>query len=300
MNYNSLRYFVKLAEMEHYANAAKELFISQPSLSYAITKLEEDLGVPLFEKDGRNVHLSKYGKIFYECVASGLGKINEGVGLMRQFSSAGVGTISLASLYIMGSSLVPKLVKKFSEIPAYSNTRFVFGQGSTSFVIDGLKKGHYDIGLASFATNEPGMQFISILKQPLILITATNHPLSTRETVTVAEILEYPLITYNRQTTGEIRYLIDSLFVSYQKKPHTSCEFEEESSIANMVVSDGECVAIVPDVSVLNAFAVKKIPLANVNLMREIYLIRVKGRFLPASSEAFFDFIRSCDISDFV
>ena len=64
MNLNQLTYFAVTARHQHFTRAAEELFISQPSLSYAISSLEEELGIRLFEKKGRNVVLTKYGRLF--------------------------------------------------------------------------------------------------------------------------------------------------------------------------------------------------------------------------------------------
>ena len=62
MNIEYLKYFAELAKIQHYGKAAKALNISQPGLSHAIKTLEEEYGVPLFQKEGRNVNLSHYGK----------------------------------------------------------------------------------------------------------------------------------------------------------------------------------------------------------------------------------------------
>ena len=70
MNLNHLSYFRVLAKLEHYTQAAEELSITQPSLSHAMSTLEKELGTYLFEKDGRNIKLTKYGKIYYEYVSS--------------------------------------------------------------------------------------------------------------------------------------------------------------------------------------------------------------------------------------
>ena len=72
MNLNQLHYFVTLAYMEHYTKAAKQLSITQPSLSHAIGMLEQELGTYLFEKQGRNVVLTKYGKVFLKYAAESL------------------------------------------------------------------------------------------------------------------------------------------------------------------------------------------------------------------------------------
>lgn len=79
MNLNQLQYFLTLSKLEHYTQAAKELKITQPSLSHAMSALEEELGTRLFEKRGRNVVLTKYGKVFQEYVEDALHTLDTGV-----------------------------------------------------------------------------------------------------------------------------------------------------------------------------------------------------------------------------
>ena len=89
MNLNQLHYFVTLAYMEHYTKAAKQLSITQPSLSHAIGMLEQELGTYLFEKQGRNVVLTKYGKVFLKYAEESLRvsdtSIHRGVNLYRSW-----------------------------------------------------------------------------------------------------------------------------------------------------------------------------------------------------------------------
>ncbi len=72
MNLSQLYYFRKLAQLEHYTKAAKELYITQPSLSDSISSLEQELGIALFQREGRNIKLTKYGREFYQYVCSAL------------------------------------------------------------------------------------------------------------------------------------------------------------------------------------------------------------------------------------
>ena len=297
MNYNSLVYFAKLAEMEHYTKAAQALYISQPSLSYAIAKLEEELGLPLFEKDGRNVRLTKYGSVFYEYVSNGLTTINNGIELAKQFSTAGIGTVNFAYLFILGYRLVPALIDRFQKINAYKDLHFVFSQASTNVIIDGLKRGIYDFGLGSFVDNEPDLIFTPVIRHRLILITPPDHPLTQRSEVHAQDLLDYPFIAYNMFTTT-IRKMVDAIFEACGSKPQIFYEYEEESSIAAMVAS-GRGIAIVPEVAILNNYNIVKTALCDVNVYRELYLIRSKNRYLPASSEAFCQFIQNTDLSEF-
>ena len=83
MNLYHLRYFSTLAHIEHYTKAADILAITQPSLSYAISTLEEELGVKLFEKNGRNVTLTKYGKVFLNDVEEILNRLDSSVNSLK-------------------------------------------------------------------------------------------------------------------------------------------------------------------------------------------------------------------------
>ena len=89
MNYNYLRYFSVLAQLEHYTLAAARLGISQPSLSSAIHHLETELGVQLFEKVGRNIRLTEEGRFYQEKVVSS-DKNSKRSGISRMFSSGSV------------------------------------------------------------------------------------------------------------------------------------------------------------------------------------------------------------------
>ena len=79
MNLYHLRYFVQLAHTRHYTRAAEQLCITQPSLSHAISQLENELGLPLFEKTGRNTELTRFGEQFLECAERTLSTLDEGV-----------------------------------------------------------------------------------------------------------------------------------------------------------------------------------------------------------------------------
>ena len=113
MNLHHLRYFVTLAHLEHYTKAAKQLSITQPSLSHAIASLEDELNVRLFEKDGRNVVLTRWGKIFLQDVEEILAHLDSSVENLKMTGS-GNGTIEIGCIRILavchrrpsGSSIV--------------------------------------------------------------------------------------------------------------------------------------------------------------------------------------------------
>lgn len=97
MNLYHLRYFVTLAHLEHYTKAAEILAITQPSLSHAISSLEKELGVKLFEKDGRNVVLTKCGQAFLTDVEQSLEMLDSSVNRL-QMTGLGEGRVDIGML----------------------------------------------------------------------------------------------------------------------------------------------------------------------------------------------------------
>ena len=104
MNLYQLRYFAELAREQHYTNAAKRLNISQPSLSHAISQLEEELGIQLFEKIGRGTRLTEYGSEFLQCVKRSLSILDNGIEEMQRHAR-GEGLIAWAFSTSWGSNL---------------------------------------------------------------------------------------------------------------------------------------------------------------------------------------------------
>ena len=109
MNLYHLRYFVTLAHLEHYTKAAEILSITQPSLSHAISSLESELGVKLFEKDGRNVVLTKCGQAFLVDVEQALDMLDSSINKL-QMTGFGEGRIDIVQLRTLSSAVVPKVV----------------------------------------------------------------------------------------------------------------------------------------------------------------------------------------------
>lgn len=94
MNLFYIRYFVELAKEQQYTKAAKNLNITQPSLSHAIHQLEEELGVLLFEKTGRNTVLTRYGEEFLVYAENTIRTLDQGIRLMQK-AAHGEGVIRL-------------------------------------------------------------------------------------------------------------------------------------------------------------------------------------------------------------
>lgn len=299
MNYNNLYYFKILAEFQHYTKASKYLCITQPSLSHAIASLEYELGVTLFEKCGRNIRLNKYGQLFNSYISKGFTDIEYGIKLLKQFSKNNAGIVDFSFLFVLGSQFIPNLIKNFYENECSDNITINFNQCNTKTSINKLKNGLLDISLCTYMHNEPDVNFIPILKQELVCITSSEHPLSSKTSVSIEELTLYPIIRYI-DAVGEIQYIIDHMFSECKNSPPTYSYLEEEVTMAGLVSTGHKnCIAIVPNLEILQNHNIRKMNILHSKAYRNIYLATLKKASMPSCVKLFYDFILNY-VSDIV
>ncbi len=290
MNLNHLYYFRVLAKTQHYTQAANILNITQPSLSHAIAQLEKDLGCYLFEKQGRNVRLTRYGQIFYEYVDDGLKQIEMGQKTISAITSPNQGWIRLAFIYTLGYNFVPHTIKNFHAIRKNNQIKFTLKQGNTTEILNGLEDEKYDIALCSYQENRNNIQFVPITTEELVVVVSKNHPLSLRKEIDLKELQNEYFIYYSKESG--IRPIIDQLFNDNNIQPNILFEVEEDSAVLGLVdINYG--VAVVPNIPMIDHFNLKKLKITNPHENRYIYLAMMKNRYLPPAVHAFSNFIVS-------
>lgn len=290
MNLNHLYYFRVLAKTQHYTQAANILNITQPSLSHAIAQLEKDLGCYLFEKQGRNVRLTRYGQIFYEYVDNGLKQIEMGQKTISAITSPNQGWIRLAFIYTLGYNFVPHTIKNFHAIRKNNQIKFTLKQGNTTELLNGLEDEKYDIALCSYQENRNNIQFVPITTEELVVVVSKNHPLSLRKEIDLKELQNEYFIYYSKESG--IRPIIDQLFNENDIQPNILFEVEEDSAVLGLVdINYG--VAVVPNIPMIDHFNLKKLKISNPHENRYIYLAMMKNRYLPPAVHAFSNFIVS-------
>ena len=139
MNLFYLRYFVTLAHVKHYTKAAQQLCITQPSLSHAIAQMEKELGVPLFEKNGRNTLLTPFGREFLACAEHTLSTLDDGIASLQR-SARGSGLIRLGFVRPLGIHFVPRLAAEFLQAYPENDIHFTFHTGITRQLLDDLQQ----------------------------------------------------------------------------------------------------------------------------------------------------------------
>ncbi len=286
MNLQQLYYFRKLAEVQHYTEAAKALYITQPSLSDSIASLESELSVALFQKKGRGIELTKYGQEFYQYVNQALGVLEHGIAIMKEKSDSVTGTIDVGCIPTLLGDFLPDALDLYHE--KHPQVNFNIFQDKSIPVAEGVSAGDYDIGFCSMVENKEDLVFVPITYQELIVIVRNGHPLARYDSMELTALRDYTLSTY--RDTIPIGKTIRKILKD--KGLEAAYSYDDEISIAGRINRSSKA-AIVADTPFLKQFDnLKKIHLTDVPLgARMLYMVYSKKNFITAAVEAFANFM---------
>ena len=290
MTLNQLSYFYQAAVLQHFNQAAEKMNISEPSLSRSISSLEDELGVTLFEKRGRNVILTKAGEIFLEHVTQILEDVKRMENKMHQLATDG-GHIDIAYVSPLAKKFIPELVRSFLSTDANKNITFNFYQDITSVNIEGLKKGDYDLIFGSYSSNEPGIEFVPIIKQEIVAILPVNHPLSLKENIEASDFSNYQVLGYARNS-GLGKYT-RNFFKNHHVSPDFICESPDENGIASLV-AQGFGIALVADVDAIHREDICIRPLvSSESFSHTVYMGYLRSKYQLPAVQRFISFVKN-------
>lgn len=287
MNLVHLRYFVQLTRTQHYTKAAEQLCITQPSLSHAIAQLEGELGVPLFEKSGRNTTLTHFGREFLACAEKTLATLDEGVQSIQR-NARGEGVIRLGLLRTLGVEYIPRLAARFLAENPGKEIEFTFDTGVTEELLEGLSERRFDLVFCSQPPEELGFQAVPVSKRDLVLIVPRNHPLASRHSVELRETLAYPQIYFSK--SAGLRSVVDQLFDHIGARPEIASETQEDQVIAGLV-AQGFGIAVVPYMDLLHQLDVKILELSAPAWEWKFYMVQDEKAFISPVVQSFRQFV---------
>ncbi len=183
-----IRYFYKVAQLQHMTNAARELHISQPALSKTIRQLEEELGVTLFDRVGKSVRLNEAGSLFLNYAETLLSVLNEARTRMADYIENNAVTVSL-SLRIAPAG-IPDVLAQFRKL--HPNVKFEVEQHQ--FLLNNFSVGRNDLMLYSSTEPVDAVNDKTIFCDRILLIVPQTHPISAYDSVPLSVIAEEKLI----------------------------------------------------------------------------------------------------------
>jgi DNA-binding transcriptional LysR family regulator len=286
MEWQQLEYFRAVAQTEHFTKAAELLVISQPALSRSITKLEEELGVLLFDRLGRNVRLNSFGRVFLKHVERAIHEIHSGIEEINQLKDPASGTIALAFLLSLGLNILPDIIRKFNH--EYPRVEFRLYQSATPFILKYLLDGEADLCLTGPVNNQPGISWHKLIDEELFAYLPADHRLARQSTVRLAELAAEPFISLKRGYG--MRTLTETFCEQAGFVPQIKFEGDDVATIVGLV-SSGLGVTLIPTFSGIDSARIKRLPISEPLCQREVGLAWQEERILSPSVELFRSFV---------
>jgi DNA-binding transcriptional LysR family regulator len=236
-----LAYFAGVARTEHVTRAAQEMRVPQSTLSRAVARLEEDLGVDLFARRGRTVSLTPAGRTFLASVERALGDLERAAEEVRADADAAVGKVAFGFLHTMGAETVPGLIQAFRA--DHPRIRFALVQNYGEAMLEGLRRGELDLCLTSPVPDAPDLVARRLDEQKLRLVVPADHRLAARRRIRLSEAAEETFVTL--ETGYGLRRITDDLCAQAGFRPRVAFEGEEAETLRGLVAA-GLGVALLP------------------------------------------------------
>lgn len=196
MNYNYLRYFSVLAQLEHYTLAAARLGISQPSLSSAIHHLETELGgIRLFEKVGRNIRLTEEGRYYQEKVDAALRELNTASATLRDSKVSAPVVIRIG---VVSGTLGGTVARLISDcIRSNDRIRFWLTESSAEDLMDLVRQEKLDMAIVDTTDRDRSLHFRKLCQRGFCAALPADHPLADSKTLQPQQLSREPQVVFN-------------------------------------------------------------------------------------------------------
>ncbi|WP_405063726.1 LysR family transcriptional regulator [Kribbella sp. NBC_01505] len=289
MHVEDLRWFVVLAEAEHLTEAATALGTSQPNLSRSLRRVEDAFGAALFEREHRGLRLNPYGRIVLEAARAGAAAVDAAQHRIDSLLDPQSGTVRLAFLHSVASSLLPDLLKAFRVVGP--TVEFALRQGNSNEIAQDLESGDAEIGITAPRPDLERFGWHPLEQQRLALHVPPGHPLATRRRVALSAAANEPFV--GLQPGFGFRRVCDDLCRAAGFTPRLAFEASDLTTIDGLVGA-GLGVAVLPSSAVRGSESgAVPVPLAGVQARREIGMTWRLGAELSPVAERFRAFVRA-------
>jgi LysR family transcriptional regulator, hydrogen peroxide-inducible genes activator len=187
VNLSDLRYLVAVADHRHFGRAAEACFVSQPTLSTQIKKLEKELGVELFERNPRQVLLTAAGARVVDHARQALAEADAIRDVARQARDPEAGTLRVGVFPTLAPYLLPHIVPSLHE--RFPQLELLLVEEKTEVVVQQLRDGQLDVGVLALPIDEPTLHEEPLFEEDFVLAVPTDHPLAeTRTTIDLSAL----------------------------------------------------------------------------------------------------------------
>jgi len=239
MELDQLRYFLKVAERMNMTRAAEELGISQPALSRAIQKLEDELGQPVFERRTRAVALTDAGTLLQSRAQQVLSILEDTKSEITDDGKSG--RVRLGAIPTIAPFFLPTVLRDFAKL--YPAATLVVQEQTTERLLKSITQGEIDLAVVALPIQSRYLEVLPLFEEELFLVVPTGHPLQARKGIRLQDVEPFPFILLD-----EAHCLSDHIMSFCRQRSFQPVAVERTSQLAMVqeLVSLGHGVSMVP------------------------------------------------------
>lgn len=291
MNFHQLHIFNVVAKHRSYSKAAAELYLSQPTVSVHLQKLEQELGMELFEQLGRNIYLTDAGRMLFSYTQKIFSLAEEAERALEELQGLHKGRIRLGASTTPGIYYLPTLLGQFKE--DYPGIELILDVANSLEIEKKILANHLDIGVVGRPSTEVDLISEPFRKDRLVMILSPQHPLLQQDKITLEDIARQRFIL--REPGSSTRQVIEDAFAREGIHLRIAMEYGSTDGIKHAVAANLG-ISIISELAVrlceqTGLVIVREIP--EIEITREFSLIYHKDKHLAPLTQTFIKAIKN-------
>ena len=290
MDFEQLRTFLQVCRLKSFSRAAEKLGVTQPAISAQIRSLEKETGARLFNREGGKVTFTAAGRLFepfaehcLQCQSHIFVAVNELYRSAR--GEVSVSASEATSLYVL-----PPVFAQYKKHYTRVNLNIVRAEHLRS--LEAVMNREVDFAVVSMPVKDSRLVVQVIHRDEIVLAVGPTHPLATRTSIKVDEMLHYPLLLLKQ---GRQRTLINNFFDSFDAHPRIAMELDSSELLKRLIAAELG-MGFLPRINVVDdvhSGLLKIVKVDGMRLHRDLALIFRKDRMLTHAGQAFLDIATS-------
>lgn len=286
-----MRAFLAVAHVRSFTQAASLLNVTQPALTMQIRRLEEALGVKLFDRDTRTVELTRVARDLIPAFERTLQDFEAALGSARDIASQARGVVRMAVLPSVAAGVLPDAIRQYRQ--ARPNVMFDLRDVIAGQVLKLVQSEEVDFGVMGGTVRALDIETVFQAEDRLHVVYPKGHPIARIKKVTPAVLSAFPLVLMQRETS--VRAIVDASFHAAGLMPRATCEPIYMMTAVGMVRA-GLGLTILPGSAreIKAEPGLHSRPIDDAAFSRPVSIIKKSGRSLPPLSELFLHSLADC------
>lgn len=291
MDITKIESFLTLARVQNFARSADRLYISQPALSKRIQALENELGVPLFNRMGNQTFLTIQGQVFQSFAEEIVASYYNAKEYIRQIETMENGTLNFGATNFIGVYLAPQIIAHFHK--KYPSIKINMVINSSKNILEMLHKNQLEfVFLSDYIIQEPEQYIINqYIQDDLKLIVGNQHKLFGSTSCSLFDVIDDLYITKKAQSS-QYRFL-NNIFQQFDFDFRNKLFISEQEAIKESIINNIG-VSIMSDRAVereIKTGLISALDFHEISIQREIQYVYIKNKFLTPAAKAFIELL---------